>query len=85
MSGQPSRPSSDAPPPAKLDDARRAKERFAADYRTAGWCRGYGIAPRGDGFVLRVNVAPVTEATVVPRVIEGVPVVAVEMDGYTPR
>ena len=86
MPTTPTGPSGSAsPPPATLEQARRAKDQLASTYGDAPWCRGYGIAPLGEGFALRVNVAPGTPSTTVPRLIDGVPVLAVEIEGYKPR
>lgn len=72
--------------PQGLERVRDAKRRFAQTYQRRGWCRGIGIAPRGAGYVLRVNVDSGSGAAAdVPEVFEGVPVEAVHIGGYQAR
>lgn len=68
-----------------LDTVRQAKSSMRAHLRDAAWFRGCGIAPAGDGFVLRLNVSSDAPPEDVPHEWDGVPVEVVEIEEYAPR
>jgi hypothetical protein len=61
--------------PRGIDEARAAKEWLARELAGNPAVRGVGIAPRGDGYVVKLNLAAdVASTVVVPEHINGVPV-----------
>lgn len=73
--------------PDQLAAARRAKTEVQERYGAAAWFRGVGLAPHGDGLVVRLNVAPDGRDSVqaLPKELGGVPIEIVYMEAYSPR
>jgi hypothetical protein len=62
---------------APLHQARAAKEKLRRMLREVPEIRGIGIAPSGDGYVVKVNLASQPDDLDVPSSIDDVPVVVV--------
>lgn len=62
--------------PDALDRARQVKDNLRASHGTDSRVRGIGVAPRADGFAVRVLVADAAAATdlALPAELDGVPV-----------
>jgi hypothetical protein len=71
---------------ATLDAARGAKRTALARLRGHASVNGIGLARRGAGYVLKVNLAaPLAEAERLPQEIDGVPVTAEVVGPIRPR
>jgi len=62
---------------AALEDARAAKATLAEALAGHPAVNGVGVAPRGDGYELKVNLSEAVEPGIVPDEVGGVPVRAV--------
>jgi hypothetical protein len=71
----------------QLAVAQRVKLELHERYGQAAWFRGIGLAPRGSGFAVRLNVAPESKGQMadVPSEVQGVPIEVVVMGTYSPR